>query len=178
MASRLLYLSAGVVSVLCGGCAWPGGAPLETVSSVDIERYAGKWYEIASYPAPFQRGCTGTTAEYTLRPDGTVEVYNRCLRDSLDGPESTIRGVARVVDRSTNAKLAVRFVGPFEGPYWIIDLADDYSWAVVGEPSRSYLWVLARTSALDAATLDAIIARLPEKGYDPSRLRLTPQPAE
>ena len=114
-------------------------APLQTVPSVDLARYAGTWYEIASYPQRFQKGCTGTTATYTLRADGGVEVLNRCARDSLNGRVTVARGRARVVDRSTNARLKVSFFWPFWGDYWIIDLGKDYEYAVVGPPSRTYL---------------------------------------
>ncbi len=156
------------------GCI--SGPPLATVESVDLQRYAGKWYEIASYPAPFQRDCTGTTAEYTLRDDGTVQVFNRCLKGDLTGPEDTIIGTARVVDAETNAKLAVNFGFFFEGPYWILMLDPDYQYAVVGEPTRSFLWILSRTPQMDGAVYEQILADLPALGYDPSRLNRTLQP--
>lgn len=152
--------------------------PLETVESVDIERYAGKWYEIARYPFGPQAGCTGTTAEYTPRDDGRVTVLNTCYLNSLDGEKQTIEGTARVVDEETNAKLAVSFFAFFEAPYWIIDLDPDYQWAVVGTPIRTNLWILSRTPTLDEATYTDILSRLPDKGFDPARLELTLQPTE
>ncbi|MFN0135432.1 MAG: lipocalin family protein [Phycisphaerae bacterium] len=152
--------------------------PLETVESVDIERYVGKWYEIARYPFAAQAGCTGTTADYTLRDDGRVTVLNTCYVGSLDGEVQTIEGTARVVDEETNAKLAVSFFAFFEGPYWIIDLDPDYQWAVVGTPIRTNLWILSRTPTLDEATYNDILTRLPDKGFDPARLELTEQPSE
>jgi apolipoprotein D and lipocalin family protein len=151
-------------------------APLEVVPNVDLARYVGTWYEIASYPAPFQEGCTATTAEYTLRDDGTVRVINRCRDGSVDGPERIAEGSARVVDGDTNAKLKVSFFWPFEGDYWIIDLDENYEWAVIGEPRRRFLWILSRTPAMDAAVFDEILSRLPELGYDPARLEMTAQP--
>ena len=160
--------------------AWPavsgaGERPLETVPHVDLTRYAGTWYEIASYPQHFQKGCTGTTATYTLRPNGTVEVINRCARDSLDGRITVARGKARVVDRSTNAKLKVTFFWPFWGDYWIIDLGREYEYAVVGHPSRKYLWVLSRTPHMDDAVYAGILDRLRAQGYDTTRLVRTLQ---
>lgn len=113
--------------------------PLETVKQVDLKQYAGRWYEIASYPQRFQQGCHCTTAEYTWHPKGYVVVENRCNRDSLQGKESYIRGKAFVEPGTGNAKLKVQFFWPFRGSYWIIDLADDYSYAVVGHPNREYL---------------------------------------
>ena len=150
--------------------------PLETVDSVDLERYLGKWYEIASYPMRFQKGCTATTATYSLRDDGLIKVVNRCRKDSLDGKAKEAVGRARVVDRETNAKLEVSFFGPFWGDYWIIDLGPDYEYAVVGHPSRDYLWILSRTPTLDDDTYDEILSRLAEMGYPLGRLQKTLQP--
>jgi apolipoprotein D and lipocalin family protein len=150
--------------------------PLETVDSVDLERYLGRWYEIASYPMYFQRGCTATTADYSLRKDGLIEVINSCRKESVDGKLKQAKGRAKIVDPTTNAKLKVSFFGPFWGPYWIIDLDPDYQWAVVGVPSRKYLWILSRSPRIDTALYDEILARLPAKGYDPAGLNRTLQP--
>ena len=150
-------------------------APLQTVPSVDLARYAGTWYEIASYPQRFQKGCTGTTATYTLRADGKVEVLNRCARDSLNGRVTVARGRARVVDKGTNAKLKVSFFRPFWGDYWIIDLGRDYEYAVVGHPGRKYLWILSRTPVMDTVVYEGILERLRAQGYDTARLVRTLQ---
>jgi apolipoprotein D and lipocalin family protein len=150
--------------------------PLKTVPQVDLNRYLGLWYEIASYPAWFQKGCSGSTAEYRLMPDGRIRVVNRCFKNSLDGPLKESKGKAEVVDTTTNAKLKVWFFWPFKGDYWIIDLDKDYRWAVVGMPSRKYLWILSRTPTMDDAIYQGILERLVEQGYDPAKLNLTPQP--
>lgn len=173
---KLTVITPGLLVGL--GCTSMLFPPLDVVPSVDVQRYAGKWYEIASYPTPFQRGCTGTTAEYSLRDDGRVRVVNRCFQGSLEGPEQSIEGSARIVDAETNAKLKVSFFGPFEGDYWIIELDEDYQWAVVSEPSRSTLWILSRTPTLNDETYDMILGRLIDRGYDVTRLNRTPQPAE
>jgi len=144
--------------------------PLGTVAHVDLARYVGTWYEIASFPQSFQRGCTATTATYTIRKDGDIDVLNRCRRGSPEGEEKSARGRARVVDRSTNAKLEVSFFRPFWGDYFIIDLADDYSHAVVGHPGRDYLWILSRAPSMPDRTYEAILERLRAQGYDTSRL--------
>ena len=150
--------------------------PLETVERVDIDRYLGTWFEIASYPAWFAKNCTGVTAEYSLREDDRLQVVNRCYKGSLDGKLKEARGRAKVVDQDTNAKLKVSFFGPFWGDYWVIDLDSEYRWAVVGEPKRKYLWILSRTPTLDQETLEGILSRLPAMSYDPDRLQWTPQP--
>ncbi len=144
--------------------------PLQTVPRVDLQRYIGTWYEIARFPKRFQRGCTATTATYTLRADGGIDVVNRCRKDSPDGPEKVATGRARVVDAATNAKLEVSFFRPFWGDYWIIGLGDDYGYAVVGHPSRDYLWILARTPFMSPDLYDSILRKLSDQGYDTSRL--------
>ena len=163
----------GGLALMVGGC---GGVlcslldPPVVVSSVDLTRYVGKWYEVARYPTPFQSGCASSTADYTANPDGTIGVFNTCL--AADGSVvSTIQWTARVVDATTNAKLKVTFPNvPIPGDYWIIDLGQDYEYAVVGDPTRLTLFILSRTPTLDQATLDAILSRLPDQGYDPAKL--------
>jgi apolipoprotein D and lipocalin family protein len=152
-------------------------AELRTVPHVDLERYVGTWYDIASFPQRFQRGCTGTTATYTIRPDGKIDVVNRCRDRSLTGKERVAKGRARVVDRSTNAKLKVSFFRPFWGDYWIIDLGPSYEYAVVGHPGRDYLWILSRKPTMDSAVYEGILGRLREQGYEVERLERTLQPA-
>ena len=149
--------------------------PLEVVKYVDLDRYLGTWFEIASYPAWFAKNCTGVTADYSPREGGGITVVNRCFKRTLDGPLKEARGRARVVDLETNAKLKVSFFGPFWGDYWILELDPEYRWVVVGEPKRKYLWILSRTPKLDEVTLDGILSRLPEKGYSVDRLQRTPQ---
>jgi apolipoprotein D and lipocalin family protein len=171
-----LIATAGIIFVLFGGAAnVAGDSPLKVVDTVDLNRYLGKWYEIASNPAWFQKGCTGSTAEYSLRPDGKIQVINRCFKDSLDGPLKESKGKAEVVDTTTNAKLKVWFFWPFKGDYWIIDLGSDYQWAVVGEPARKYLWILSRTPTMDESLYREIVRRSQQQGYDPERLQRTAQ---
>ena len=148
---------------------------LQTVSNVDLNRYLGKWYEIASYPQRFQKGCHCTTAEYTLSDKDFVVVENRCNRDSINGKQSYIKGKAFVVKNSGNAKLKVQFFWPFKGKYWIIDLANDYSYAVVSHPNKKYLWILSRTSKLNDTVYNKIISRLKEKDFDLTKLKVTVQ---
>lgn len=162
-----------LISLFLSGCA--SRPPLETVSSVDLGRYSGRWYEIAKYPNFFQRNCAGkTTAEYSASPDGSIRVVNQ----STDKKGKPIRVVGRatVVPRSENTKLKVNFGGPFAGAYWIVGLDEkNYSWAVVGHPSRQFLWILARQPRLPAETYAQILKIVTERGYDPARLEQTPQ---
>ena len=148
---------------------------LETVPNVDLNKYAGKWFEIASFPLRFQKGCHCTTAEYTVSNKGYVTVENRCNKGSVTGKQSYIKGKAFVDKNSGNAKLKVQFFWPFKGKYWIIDLADDYIYAVVSHPNKKYLWILSRTSKMDEAIFNGIISRLKEKGFDTTKLQMTIQ---
>jgi apolipoprotein D and lipocalin family protein len=148
---------------------------LQTVPYVDLKKYSGKWYEIASYPQLFEKGCHCTTAEYTLSEKGYVIVENRCNRDSVKGKHSYIKGKAFVEKNSGNAKLKVQFFWPFKGKYWIIDLADDYSYAVVSHPNKKYLWILSRTPKMNDAVYQQILFRLKEKGFDLTKLQITQQ---
>ncbi len=173
-----LSIVIGAVVALVASPGWAKQPALEVVEHVDLERYLGTWYEIASYPAWFQKNCTAVTADYSLRDDGLIRVVNSCRKGGLDGPLKQSSGRARVVDPTTNAKLQVSFFGPFWGDYWIIDLDPSYSWAVVGVPSRKYLWILSRTPTMDDALYREIVGRLPARGYTPNTLNRTLQPGQ
>jgi apolipoprotein D and lipocalin family protein len=146
---------------------------LETVPSVDLTKYSGKWFEIASYPQPFQKGCTCTTAEYTLSEKGFVIVENKCRKDSINGKVKGIKGKAWVQKNCGNAKLKVQFFWPFRGDYWIIDLAPDYRYAVVSAPNKNYLWILCRKSQMPEEDYTSIIKTLQEKGFNTNKLLKT-----
>jgi len=148
---------------------------LQTVPKVDLKKYSGKWYEIASYPQRFEKGCYCTTAEYTISEKGYVIVENSCNKDSVNGRLSSIKGKAFVEENSGNAKLKVQFFWPFKGKYWIIDLAEDYSYAVVSHPNKKYLWILSRTPKMDDTVYQKIISRLNEKGFDLTKIQITKQ---
>lgn len=152
-------------------------APPKTVDYVDLNKYAGLWYEIAKIPNSFQDHCVkGTTAKYTLTKDGEIEVINSCIDE--DGEVDDADGVARIVDRKTNAKLEVSFVSflgwrPFWGDYWVIGLDKDYKWAIVGTPNRKYGWVLSRTPKLEQNTLDEIFSIIKNQGYNPKDFEMS-----
>lgn len=171
-------IALGMAAVaLLGGCAGkpgPVGNPAvpQPAKTVEIKRYLGKWFELARYEAPFQKDCEGVTADYSLQDDGKIRVVNSCTRD---GKTNSADGKAKVVEGSGNAKLKVSFFGPFYGDYWILDRDEDYRWAIVGEPSGRYLWMLTREAQPDAATRALIEARVRELGYDWSLVRVTDQ---
>lgn len=158
--------------LLLAACNLKGSSsmpPLQVVDHVDLERYAGKWYEIARYPHKFQEGCLQSQATYTLTASG-ISVLNECYEESQPEKIRSAQGKARVVDPQTNAKLKVSFFWPFYGKYWILDLGKDYGYAVVGHPSRKYLWILSRETTMDKEIYQAILSRLAVQHYDTSKL--------
>ena len=171
----VVWCAAGAMLTAVSGCAAPPGTTVQTVDAVDVDRYVGKWFEIARFPNSFQDECVGgVTAAYALRSDGRLDVINQCQTGS--GPIEA-RGVARIVDTGTRARLKVRFAPavfsflPFVwGDYWILGLARDYSWAVVGSPEREYLWILARTPALDWERYTLALATASGNGFAAERL--------
>lgn len=172
-----ILLSLAVLTTAPMAAEAPG--PPTTVDRVDLTRYAGLWYEVARIPNRFQKQCArNVTAEYVLREDGRIDVINRCLRD--DGRVDEAKGLARIDDPASNARLKVSFVSilgwrPVWGDYWILGLGDAYEYAVVGSPDRKYGWILARERTLDEERLKEIFALLRAQGYKPDRYQMTPQ---
>ncbi len=159
-------------------------APLPTQDWVDLARYAGRWYEIARLPNRFQDQCAGdVAATYTLLPDGRVTVVNECRRN--DGQTTRVEGVARRADgKGPASRLKVRFAPAWMsflsfvwGDYWIVELDRDYRHAIVGDPSRKYLWILSRSPEMDAATYESLAATAGRLGFDTARLVRTPHAA-
>jgi apolipoprotein D and lipocalin family protein len=157
---------------------------VKTVAKVDLKQYSGKWYEIARYPNKFQEKCVGnTTATYTQKSNGRIEVLNECLKK--DGTTDNAKGDAKIIDKTTNAKLEVRFAPSFLsfipavwGDYWIIDLDNDYKYAAIGDPKRKYFWILSRTPELNDATYQNILRRAEKMGFNPGKVIKTPQKVE
>lgn len=153
-----------------------------TVSQVDLNRYVGTWYEVASMPQSFQKKCVGgSMAEYKTLKNGQIKVLNSCL--TKKGKRDVAEGRAKVVDKATNAKLRVTFakifgswVFAFGGDYWVIDLEPHYAYAVVGHPSREYGWILSRQPSLSDQDLINISNNLKKQGYDTCAFNMTPQP--
>ncbi len=154
------------------GCSSP--APLPVVDAVDLQRYAGRWYVWARFDHSFERGCSCSIAEYTVMPDH-VKVLNLC---NEGGSWRTIEGKAFPVEGSNNAKLKVQFFWPFKGDYYILALDSAYQHVLVGEPGRSYLWMMSRTPQLDEAVYETLSAKAAELGFDTKQLmRMSPTPS-
>jgi apolipoprotein D and lipocalin family protein len=174
---KLLFGLISAVLLTVSGQAQENSAalPVKTVPSVDLKRYAGKWYEIARYPNSFQKKCVGN--------NGRIEVINECTKK--DGIADRAKGDAKIIDKATNAKLEVRFAPSFLsfiptvwGDYWIIDLDDEYKYAAIGDPKRKYFWILSRTAEMSDATYQNILRRAEKMGFNPGKVVKTPQNLE
>ena len=143
--------------------------PLQTVAWVDLNQYTGRWYEIARLPASFEKECDAdVTATYSLRADGKVDVLNQCRKAT--GELKKAHGTAKVADESTNAKLKVSFFWPIYGDYWVLELGDHYEYAVVGEPSRKYVWILARSPQMDESLYQSLLEKIAAQGFDSQKI--------
>jgi apolipoprotein D and lipocalin family protein len=184
-ASRLALIALGLlgatITVLAAARERAGHSELVPIGSLDVPRYLGTWYEIAKYPNRFQKQCDGdTTAHYSLQPDGSLQVINRCRR--ADGRIEQAVGSARQLGASDSPKLEVRFAPGWLsflpmvwGDYWVIDLDPDYQLAAVSEPKREYLWILSRTPTVPRQAMASLLDRLARQGFDLDRLAPTKQ---
>ena len=163
---------------LLAGCTTMNQLPLRTVPHVDLDRYLGDWYVIANIPYYLEQGKVATLDRYARRPDGRMDNIFLFRRGSFAAPEESWKGVAWVHNTVTNAEWRVQFIWPVRLTYLVIDLDPDYRWAVVGHPSRNYLWILARGRSLPADTYADIVRRAAAQGYDPAKITKVPQPAD
>jgi apolipoprotein D and lipocalin family protein len=165
---RSLWIAAVLACLATAGCS---SEPLDVAPSVDLSRFQGQWFEIAKLPRSTQTGCTGTTAFYVLR-DGGWDITNQCHQGTLDGPLKSSLG--RVNGSGSSAKLNIDIAG-FSYDYWVLEVGEHYEYAVIGVPSRDYLWIMSRTPQLDKTTVDGIVTRMQASKFDTSRLQFTQQ---
>ena len=159
-------------------------APLEAITSLDVPRYMGTWYEVAKYPNWFQKRCiANTSATYAVQPNGMLQVLNRCQKE--DGSMSEALGAAKQVGDANSPKLEVRFAPawlsflPFVwGNYWVIDLDPQYQLAAVSEPSRKYLWILSRSKTVEPKAYEALLQRLKQQGFNLDAIEISKQTTE
>jgi len=142
----------------------------ETVQHFELERYLGKWYEIARFPHSFEKNLVGVTATYSLRKDGKIKVVNQGYKFTLDGKQKTAIGKAYIPNSDHPGRLKVSFFLFFYGDYFIMELDSDYKWVLIGSSSDKYLWILSRTPRLEKDIIDQILLKAKERGYDISRL--------
>jgi lipocalin len=150
--------------------------PLDLVSTLDTERYLGRWYEVARYQHSFEKSLVGVTAEYSLRDDGKIQVLNSGFRNTLDGKYTSVKAVAWRPDDSIPGALKVKFFNLFTSDYLVFGLDEvDYQWALVGNNSRDFLWFLSRTPEVSPELLKLMSDIAMKQGYDLSKLYLVPQ---
>lgn len=143
---------------------------LETVKELDITKYAGTWYEIARLPNSFEKGLECVTATYSILPNGKIEVLNKGYTNADSSKLKSIKGVAWVPNKEYPGKIKVRFFWPFTGKYWVIALDKEYNYALVGDPSRKYLWILSKSNTLEDNIYNELLVIAKEKGFDVEKI--------
>ena len=152
---------------------------MDIVKNVDINRYAGKWYEIARFPHRFEKNLVGVTATYTLRPDGKISVLNEGYKNTLDGKHKKAKAFAKIKNPDIPGWLKVYFFWPFGADYLILELdQENYDYALVGSSTDNYLWILSRTPTMDESTYQMLVTKAAGRGYDTSKLERVPQKEE
>ncbi|MEA3372167.1 MAG: lipocalin family protein [Campylobacterota bacterium] len=169
--SPIFITSIAVILTLLSACSSTPQQPPATVASVDLQRYSGLWYEIARYENRFEAGCVGVMAHYTFQGE-TMAVSNSCY-DASGRLKAQVKGKAKVIKESNGSKLEVSFSWLSGGDYWILMLADDYRYSVVGDPEGEYLWILSRDTVLTDDDKKTILSKISALGYAPDKLYWT-----
>jgi lipocalin len=176
---RIAKLSIFVALALASASLWAETKkPLDLVPALDLQRYLGRWYEVARYQHGFEKTLVGATAEYALRDDGKVSVLNSGFKKTLDGKYTDVKAVAWRPNDAVPGTLKVKFFGLFSSDYLVFGLDDvDYQWALVGNNNRNYLWFLSRTPEVAPELLETMKGMAEAQGYDLSKLYIVPQKA-
>jgi len=151
---------------------------MQTVKNVDLERYMGTWYEIGRFLHSFEKDLVGVTATYKLKKNGKVEVLNQGYKNSLDGKLKRAKGFAKVPNPNEPGRLKVYFFWPFGGDYLILDLDEEYRWALIGSYSLNYLWILSRTPQMPEEEYNRLVEKARSLGYNVSRIERVEQRVE
>ncbi len=175
-ALKTAIIGISMILLIFGCASTRGEIDTSTVSDVDLDRYLGTWYEIARYDNSFEKGLVGSTANYSWREDGKIAVVNRGYKGSLDGEIEEAIGKAKIPNPEEPGKLKVSFFWIFYGDYFIMELDENYQWAVIGSSTDKYLWILSRTPQMNDEIYQSLLANLTERGYDTSKLLKVPQP--
>ena len=174
-----LLLSAGMILLFLGSCSnrlTMRSIDTTTVDSLNIERYLGTWYEIARFPHSFEKDLEGVTATYSMRKDGKIRVVNQGYKGSLTGKRSKAVGKAKVPDPSQPARLKVSFFLFFYGDYFVLELDEEYQWAMIGSSNPMFFWILSRTPQMDPEVYLMLLDIARERGYDLDPLIRVEQP--
>jgi len=148
----------------------------DNIKKIELEKYLGTWYELARYDHSFERGLVGVTANYSMRDDGKIKVLNKGFKNTLDGELSEAVGKAKIPDLNQTGKLKVSFFWFFYGDYYVMELGENYEWAIIGSSSPKYLWILSRTPQIDADLYEELLQKIRARGYDTQKLIKVDQP--
>jgi lipocalin len=146
-----------------------------TVKELDINRYLGTWYEIARFPHSFEKNLVGVTATYSLRDDGKIQVINEGYKNTLDGKRSRAEGKAKIPDKQEPGKLKVAFFLFFYADYFVLELDENYQYAMIGSSSDKYFWILSRSPQMDSQTYEMLLEKARKRGYNLEKLIKVPQ---
>jgi len=160
---------------LFAGCSSKKLPPLQMVKKVDLPKFMGDWWVIANIPTLVEKNCFNALEQYELRPDGDIDIRFSCYKDSFEGKKKNYQFLGIIKDKESSAEWRVQPFWPIKLPYLVIDLAPDYSYTVIGYPSRNYLWILAREKKLPDSIYEEILARLKAQHYDLSKIQKVPQ---
>ena len=153
----------------------PKRPPLQTVKSVDLPRFMGEWYVIGTIPWVVEKDNVGTMDIYELRKDGKIGIRYVFHKKSLEAPRQEWKAVGRVVNTKSHAEWAVQFIWPFEAPFLVVGLKENYRQCVIGHPSRDLVWIMSRTPTMSDKDYSNTIRELAQQGYDPKRIIRVPQ---
>lgn len=148
---------------------------MPTVAKVDLPRFMGKWYVIASIPTFIEKGAHNATEEYSLTPEQEIDTVFTFRADSFDGKEKKYNPRGFVVNRGTNAEWRMQFIWPFSSEFLISYLNADYSQTIIGRTARDYVWIMARTPQISEADYNRLVAFLAANGYDTTKIQKVPQ---
>ena len=173
MSTTVRHITLLVLLAVMAGCRSP--QPIATVPSVDLERFMGDWYVVASIPTSFEKDAYNALENYRLEADGTVATTFTYNKGAFDGPLKTYTSRGFIRDEGGNAVWGMQFIWPFKAEYRIIFLNPDYTQTVIGRSKRDYVWVMARTPSIPEADFARILELLTTVGYDTARLQNVPQ---
>jgi len=173
---RVLYtLIIATIGITMGCTAGKKQQTMYSTKDINIEQFMGTWYEIARFPHRFERNLVGVTASYRLKKNGKVEVINKGFKNTLDGKQKKAKAFAKISNPEETGRLKVFFFWPFGADYLVLDIDEDYTWALIGSSSPDYLWILSRTPELPNDTYQKIVHKAKSIGYDVSKLETVKQ---
>jgi apolipoprotein D and lipocalin family protein len=173
MAEMWLTLFGCIVLLTQFGCGnYP---PIKTMDQVDLDRFMGDWYVIASIPTFIEKGAHNAVESYRLKENGTIATTFTFHKGSFDGPQKVYRPTGYVLDKESNAVWGMQFIWPIKGDYRIVYLNEDYTQTIIGRVKRDYVWIMARTPSIPAQDYQQLLQLVGEQGYDTALVQKVPQ---